>query len=110
MGSLLNASGLRHQASRPAVDPGHAGWSPRTGQFARAAGMGRYRTVRLVRLIGGRSNPTFERRLRKYAAATVLGLRVLTFPALGDGQPARFGDGPVEVTGEGSVLRSGRGT
>ena len=45
MGSLLNASGLRHQASRPAVDPGRAGWSPRTRKFARAAGMGPYRTV-----------------------------------------------------------------
>ena len=45
MGFLLNASGLRHQASRPGVDPGRAGWSPRTGQFARATGMGRYRTT-----------------------------------------------------------------
>jgi hypothetical protein len=46
------------------------------------AGKGRYRPARLARRSGAVPNPTLQRRLGYYAAATVLGLRVPFYPAL----------------------------
>ncbi len=54
-----------------------SGRSPAEALNWRVTEKGRYRLARFLRLFQGRSKANLAIRLRKYAAATLLGLRVL---------------------------------
>ena len=70
MGSLLNASGLRHQASRPAVDPA-------------ALGGRREQANLLGRLVWGRTERFLRPPLSRESIAARPGRRGSTRPRLG---------------------------